>query len=169
MNLYNLPIHKESPKIINCIIEIPKGTNAKYEYDNELGVFFYDRSLTSAFMYPCSYGFIPNTLGGDGDALDVLVYNHSPIDRGTLVECTPIGVLDMEDDGMKDYKILATPTCHVNKYTCLDDVNSLFLKICSNFFQHYKDLNGKKVEVFDWHEKEMAYQIINESTKNDRP
>ena len=78
---------QKSPKVVNSIVEIPKGTNVKYEYDNDLGVFKYDRSLTSAFMYPCSYGFIPSTLSDDGDALDMLIYNSTPIERGTLVEC----------------------------------------------------------------------------------
>jgi inorganic pyrophosphatase len=163
MNLYKLPIHKKSPKIVNSIVEIPKGTNVKYEYDNDLGVFKYDRSLTSAFMYPCSYGFIPNTLSDDGDALDMLIYNSTPIERGTLVECKVIGMLDMEDDGEKDYKILGVPVSHVRRYYSLKQIDPMFLKIASNFFAHYKDLNGKEVKVSDWHEKHVAHKIINES------
>ena len=106
MNLYNLPTHKESPKRVNAIVEIPKDTNVKYEYDPIHSVFSYDRSLISAMVYPSSYGFIPSTLAEDGDALDILIYNAVPIQTGTLVECRVIGVLDMEDDGFKDFKIL---------------------------------------------------------------
>ena len=111
--------------------------------------------------YPCSYGFIPSTHGEDGDALDFLVYNSTPIERGTLVECKVIGGLDMEDEGEKDYKILGVPTSHIRRYSALKNIDPLFLKIASNFFQHYKDLNNKDVKVFDWHEKEFAYEIIN--------
>ena len=162
-NLYNLPIHKLSPSIINCIIEIPKDTNVKYEYDSELGVFKYDRSLISAMVYPASYGFIPSTKSDDGDALDVLIYNSRPINTGTLVEAKVIGVLDMTDDGDKDYKILATPVSHVREYNDLSDIDPQFLKICQNFFSHYKDLNNKEVEVFDWHEADVAHKIIKDS------
>jgi inorganic pyrophosphatase len=161
MNLYKIPTHKKSPKTVNVIVEIPKGTNAKYEYDGKLEVFTYDRSLTSAMTYPCSYGFIPSTLGEDGDALDFLIYNSTPIERGTLVECRVVGVLDMEDDGEKDYKIVGVPTSHVRKYYGLKNLDPMFLKIAKNFFQHYKDLNNKEVKVLDWHDKEVAYEIIN--------
>lgn len=163
MNLYNIPIHQKSPNIANVIVEIPKGTSVKYEYDKDFGVFKYDRSLTSAMTYPCSYGYIPTTLGEDGDPLDFLVYNSTPIDRATLVECKVIGVLDMEDDGEKDYKILGVPTSHVRRHYNLKSIDPMFLKIASNFFAHYKDLSKKQVKVFDWHEKDHAQKIINEA------
>jgi inorganic pyrophosphatase len=167
MNLYKLPLHKDFPKIVDAVIEIPKGKSVKYEYDPQ-GYFRYDRSLTSAMVYPASYGFIPSTMADDGDALDVLVYNRIPIDRGTVVECKVIGVLDMEDEGStagihKDYKILGVPTSHVRGYDSLNDVDQMFLAIAKNFFLHYKDLNNKDVRVFDWHEKDKAYEIITES------
>jgi len=165
MNLYNIPTHNRSPKIVNTIIEIPKDTNVKYEYNPSYSVFSYDRSLISAMVYPCSYGFIPSTLAEDGDALDVLVYNAMPIQTGTLVECRVIGVLDMEDEGFKDYKILCAPTSHIKKYRSLKDIDPNFLKICKNFFSHYKDLNDKKVKVLNWHEKEYAYKVINKTIK----
>jgi inorganic pyrophosphatase len=166
MNLYNIPIHSESPQRVNAIIEIPKDTNVKYEYDSKLGVFVYDRSLLSAMVYPASYGFIPQTLAEDGDALDVMIYNAMPISTGTLVESRVIGVLDMEDEGFKDYKILATPISHIKEYRSLADVDSNFLKICQNFFCHYKDLNNKKVKVLDWHEAEYAREIVTASRRN---
>lgn len=167
MNLYKLPLHKDFPKIVDAVVEIPKGKSVKYEYDPQ-GYFRYDRSLTSAMVYPASYGFIPSTMADDGDALDILVYNRIPIDRGTVVECKVIGVLDMEDEGStvgihKDYKILGVPTSHVRGYDSLNDVDQMFLAIAKNFFLHYKDLNNKDVRVFDWHEKDKAYEIIRES------
>jgi len=165
MNLYNIPVHAQSPQRVNAVIEIPKDTNVKYEYDPELGVFVYDRSLLSAMVYPASYGFIPQTLAEDGDALDVMIYNATPIDTGTLVESRVIGVLDMEDEGFKDYKILATPISHVKEYRSLADIDSNFLKICQNFFAHYKDLNNKKVEVLDWHEADVAKEIVSSNQK----
>lgn len=160
MNLYNIPIHPKSPQRVNAIVEIPKDTNVKYEYDSELSVFKYDRSLLSAMVYPASYGFIPQTLAEDGDALDVLIYNATPINTGTLVESRVIGVLDMEDEGFKDYKILVTPVSHIKEYRGLSDIDSNFLIICQNFFAHYKDLNNKKVKVLDWHEAEVAKEIV---------
>ena len=160
MNLYNIPAHPKSPQRVNAIIEIPKDTNVKYEYNSKLEVFTYDRSLLSAMVYPASYGFIPQTLAEDGDALDVMIYNATPINTGTLVESRVIGVLDMEDDGFKDYKILATPISHIREYRSLADIDPNFLKICQNFFAHYKDLNNKKVKVFDWHEADIAKEIV---------
>ena len=146
------------------VVEIPKGTSAKYEYHKD-GYFIYDRSLTSAMVYPASYGFIPNTLAEDGDALDVLIYNSTPIDRGTVVECEVLGVLDMEDEDSKgnlnkDYKILCVPTSHIRNYRSLKDIDPLFLKISKNFFLHYKDLNEKQVNVFNWEGKSKAQKII---------
>lgn len=165
MNLYNIPTHLESPDIVNAIIEIPKGTTAKYEYDDELNVFRLDRCLASAMVYPASYGFIPSTLADDGDALDVVVYNATPIDRGTLVECQVVGALDMTDDEDKDYKILAVPTSHVREYNALKDIDPMFLNVASNFFQHYKDLEGKDVCIYGWLEKSQALDIVRESVK----
>jgi len=165
MNLYNVSTHSESPQIVNAIIEIPKNTNVKYEYNSELGVFTYDRSLLSAMTYPANYGFMPQTLAEDGDALDVMVYNEIPINMGTLVESRVIGVLDMEDEGLKDYKVLTTPISDTREYRSLADISPNFLKICQNFFAHYKDLNNKKVEVFDWHEADVAKEIVKSNKK----
>ena len=159
-NLYNIPTHKSSPDLVYAVIEIPKGISAKYEYDKNLNAFIYDRSLLSAMTYPASYGFIPSTLGEDGDALDILVYNSTPIERGTIVECKVLGVLDMIDEGQKDYKVIGVPTSHIRDYNSMEDLDPLFLKICKNFFIHYKDLNEKKVDVFGWHGKHLAKQII---------
>ena len=165
MNLYNIATHKESPFVINAIVEIPKGDTAKYEYDPNLEIFRLDRCLMSAMVYPASYGFIPDTLAEDGDALDLVIYNATPIDRGTLVECNVIGCLDMDDDGVKDYKVLVCPTSHVKDYARLDDVDPVFLTVAENFFQHYKELNNKRVTTHGWLRREDTYDIINQSVK----
>tara|TARA_Y100000361_G_scaffold126733_1_gene120853 strand:+ start:18393 stop:18947 length:555 start_codon:yes stop_codon:yes gene_type:complete len=171
-NLYKIRPHPQTPHIVDAVVEIPKGKSTKYEYDSE-GFFRYDRSLTSAMVYPASYGFIPSTYADDGDPLDILVYNRIPIDRGTVVECNVIGVLDMEDEGStvglhKDYKILGVPTSHVRDYQSLSDIDPMFLEISKNFFLHYKELNNKQVKVFDWHEKDVAFDIITESIINNK-
>ena len=122
MNLYNLPIHEKSPRIVNAVIEIEEGSKNKYEYDGNLGVFMYDRCLNSAMVYPASYGFVPNTLCDDGDPLDIMVISPEPIKRATVVEAKVLGVLDMEDEGSKDYKVLAVPNFYTRKYSSLKDI-----------------------------------------------
>jgi inorganic pyrophosphatase len=163
MNLYNIATHIDSPVIVNAIVEIPKGDSAKYEYDPTLEVFRLDRCLMSAMVYPASYGFIPDTLAEDGDALDIIIYNATPISRGSLVECKVIGCLDMQDDGVNDYKVLACPVSHVKDYVRIDDVDPVWLTVAENFFQHYKELDGKKVTTNGWLRREVTYDIINQS------
>jgi inorganic pyrophosphatase len=161
-NLELIETNPGSPKIVNAVVEIPKGTSAKYEYNPELDMFQLDRCLPSSMIYPCSYGFVPSTFAEDNDPLDILIYNDVPIQRGTLVECNVIGALDMTDSGGRDWKILGTPTSHVKKYRSLKDIDPLFLKIASYFFKHYKDLNNSYVKVGDWHGKQKTYDIIKE-------
>ena len=164
MDLYKIPTNSKSPEIVNVIVEIPKGTSAKYEYDPMLRVFRLDRMLHSAMVYPGNYGFIPNTLAADGDALDVIIFSSTPIDRGTLVECAALGSLNMTDDGVKDYKILCVPTNTYKKYSSMQDVDSLFLDVTRNFFQHYKELDNRVVECGKWHGKQRAHEIIRNDT-----
>jgi len=168
-NLELIEVNESSPKVVNAIVEIPKGTSAKYEYNPKLDTFQLDRCLPSSMMYPCSYGFVPSTLAEDNDPLDMLIYNDTPIDRGTLVECTVIGVLDMKDSGGQDWKILGTPTSHVKKYRSIKDIDPMFIKVASYFFRHYKDLNNKYVEVGDWYGKTKAYSIIKECCNRFNP
>lgn len=165
MKLYNIPLHTEHPRVVNAIIEISKGTSAKYEYDTKYNIFKLDRCLMSAMVYPASYGFIPSTLAEDGDALDVIVYNAIPIARGTLVECNVIGCLNMTDDGDPDYKILACPVSHVKQYDTIDDVDPVFLTVAENFFQHYKDLDDKQVVTSGWLRRQETYDIIARSNE----
>jgi inorganic pyrophosphatase len=162
-NLEAISLHKETPKIVNAIVEIPKGTSAKYEYDSELNIFKLKRCLTPGLKYPCSYGFIPNTLAGDGDCLDILIYSDVPIERGTLVECTVIGVLDVEDQNGEDYKIIGVPTS-LAECSSLDDIDTLCLKTIQNFFEHYKDREDNRwCRVNGWAPVEAAYDIIKNS------
>lgn len=163
-NLYKLPTYAGTD-VVNSIIEIPKGTSAKYEYDDEHCVFKLDRCLVSAMTYPASYGFIPSTKTEDGDALDIVVFNRTPIERGTLVECNVVDCLDMEDQGVKDYKILACPTSHVKNYSKLCDIDPMFLRVAENFFKHYKDLdpNNKNVTIKGWLGRTKALQLIKDS------
>jgi len=163
MNLYDIPTHAESPRVVNAIIEIPKHTSAKYEYDTDTNLFKLDRCLRSAMVYPANYGFISNTLADDGDALDILIYCSTAIERGTLVECKVLGCLDMTDAGEKDYKVLAVPTSHHKKYEELEHINEDWLKIALNFFMHYKDLDHKHVTVDGWIDRKNTYEIINSS------
>lgn len=161
MNLYDIPMHLHAPDKLYAVIEIPKGSSAKYEYCPEIEQFKLDRCLNSAMVYTSNYGFIPGTKADDGDPLDILVYNNTPIDRGTIVECNVVGVLDMTDQGKKDYKILAAPVSHVKRYRCVfRDIDPMFLKVTRNFFKHYKDLERKKVRVGEWMDNDVAKHII---------
>ena len=99
-------------------------------------------------------------MADDGDALDILIYNACPIQRGTLVECEVVGVMDMIDDGDLDYKILGVPVSHIKKINNIDQIDPAFLKVTQNFFSHYKELTGQKVQVGEWHDKEVAKEII---------
>src|SRR5690348_8466330 len=102
MNYLTLPIGARAPELINAIVEIPYGQSNKYEYDRELQVFRLDRPLFSSVYYPCEYGFIPSTLGDDGDALDILILARQPSFPGCLLEARPVGMLDMVDRGTPD-------------------------------------------------------------------
>ena len=169
MNLYNIPHHEESPEIVNGVVEISKGNSAKYEYDPSLNLFRLDRCLSSAMVYPVNYGFIPSTKAADGDPLDIMIYNNIPLDRGTLVQCYVVGVLEMTDGGDNDYKILTVPCTHIRRIKRISDVDPMFLNITKNFFKHYKDLEGKKVTVGDWLSREKALDIIREDMLYDTP
>jgi inorganic pyrophosphatase len=108
-NLYDIDPGPESPEIVRAIIEIPRNSSNKYEYDNKLGVFRLDRTLYSPMHYPGDYGFVPGTLADDGDPLDVLTLVSEPSFTGCLIEVRPLGVLDLMDGAEMDHKILAVP------------------------------------------------------------
>ncbi|MGV3650499.1 MAG: inorganic diphosphatase [Devosia sp.] len=149
MNIDAIPIGKNPPDDLNVIIEVPLGGEPiKYEIDKASGALFVDRFLYTPMRYPGNYGFVPHTLCGDGDPLDVIVMNTRPLVPGAVVRCRPFGVLMMEDDGGKDEKILAVP---VSKLTHMyehikdiEDIQPIQLERVKHFFTHYKDLEPGK-------------------------
>lgn len=156
---------KDAPKIVNALIEIPQGSKSKYEIDKQTGLLKLDRIIYSSFHYPINYGFIPQTLGKDGDPLDILVMCTEPIHPLCLVEATVLGNMQMIDTGMIDDKIIAVATKDpgVNYIDDLKKVPAHFLSVLRNYFEQYKVLEQKEVEIHEFESKERAYQIINES------
>lgn len=162
-----LPIGPNAPERVNAVIEIAKGSVNKYEYDKELHVFRLDRTLFSPVHYPGDYGFIPCTLGLDGDPLDVLVLLESATFPGCLMEVRPIGVLRMIDQGKGDEKILAVAESDP-VYREVRDYPQMFthtLREIEHFFSVYKSLEGKKTEIAGWESVEVATRIITEGQR----
>ena len=151
-------------------IEIGKGDKCKYELDKETGLLIFDRLLSTSMVYPANYGFIPKTLGGDGDPLDVLVIASEPLIPGCLVECRPIGMIVMIDDGERDEKIIAVASKDpfFTKVKSLDDLpKHTFDEMC-HFFKRYKELQNKVTEIKGVEGIESAEKIIEESINNYR-
>jgi inorganic pyrophosphatase len=150
------------PNVINVIVEIPKGSQNKYEYDKSNNVMKLDRVLYSPLHYPGDYGIIPQTLSEDGDPLDVLVLMTNPTYPGILLEARPIGLLKMKDVRKADDKILCVSINDPRyaSYKNVTDVQEHILKEITHFFQVYKDLEGKKVEIVGWGTGKQAKSII---------
>lgn len=149
MNIDAIAIGKSVPDDLNVIIEVPVGGEPiKYEMDKESSALFVDRFLHTPMRYPGNYGFIPHTLCGDGDPLDVLVMNSRPIMAGAVIRCRPIGVLFMEDDGGRDEKLLCVPVSKMtkayDKVADISDMPEIEVKKVEHFFTHYKDLEEGK-------------------------
>jgi inorganic pyrophosphatase len=159
---------KKSPAIVNGLIEIPQGSRAKYEVDKTTGLLKLDRVVYSSFHYPINYGFIPQTLGLDGDALDILVMCSESIQPLCLVEATVIGNMQMIDNGEEDDKIIAVATNDptVNHITNINELPKHFIAVLKNYFEQYKALENKVVEIDEFQDKEAAYDIINESIEH---
>jgi len=159
------------PEDINVVIEIPAQSKPiKYELDKETGAIFVDRFVATSMYYPVNYGFVPNTLGLDGDPLDVLVLSEYGLMVGSVINVRPVGVLQMSDESGQDAKIIAVPTSKLTKkYDHIkntDDIDSLLLEQISHFFTHYKDLeSGKWVKVDKWEDAKTAKQEILDSIK----
>jgi len=163
---HHIQIGKSAPKIVNVIIEIPKGTHNKYEYDEKLGIIKLDRVLHSPFHYPFDYGFIPETRSPDGDHLDILVITDSPVFVGCLLEVKVIGAMLMSDDKGQDEKILAIPLHNpmYKHYKNVSDVSPHFLREVAHFFTDYKFLEDKEPsKIKGWVNRFEAYKIINEA------
>jgi inorganic pyrophosphatase len=153
--------------IINTVIEIPQGSILKLEYEAEKGYFFVDRVEPSIFPKPASYGFIPKTLDEDGDALDTLVICVEPIPVGTVVKCKVLGVLNFEDDGEMDYKIVCVASddrSENKRLESLEDLGEQWKKEVEFHFNHYKDLKKPgSTKVLGWGNIEAAKEVIQES------
>lgn len=166
MSLDRVPSGKDLPNDFNVVIEIPMHAEPiKYEVDKESGAIFVDRFMSTAMHYPCNYGYIPHTIAGDGDPVDVLVMSQFALPPGVVVRCRPIGMLKMTDEAGDDAKLLAVP---VDKLTTMyrdvvspRDLPQIVLDQIAHFFEHYKDLEpGKFVKVMGWVGLEEAKREI---------
>ncbi len=155
---------------ILVMVEIPRGSRNKYEYDKETGRFFLDRMLFSSVHYPADYGFIPDTLAEDGDELDALVLVGEATFPGCIIRARPVGVFEMWDEKGPDEKILAVPVSDPqwNWVQELSDVPAHLLREITHFFQVYKDLEGKQTRVGSWKDREHALRVIEESVRRRR-
>jgi inorganic pyrophosphatase len=170
MDIKKLTTGKNVPEEINVFIEIPQGSSIKYELDKESGVIFVDRFNYGAMGFPANYGFIPNTLGDDGDPLDVLVLASQSVQSGTVIPARPVGLLEMEDEAGVDTKIIAVPTAKVDpffaKATDIADIDEAVKNKIKNFFDHYKDLEpGKWVKTKNFLGRKEALKAIKKSLK----
>jgi inorganic pyrophosphatase len=166
--LDSLKAGKNPPDEINVVIEIPKGSNIKYEVDDETGAIFVDRKLFTAMFYPCNYGFIPQTKEKDGDPVDVLVLGNDPIVPGAVIRASPVGVLITSDEEGDDAKVVAVPVAKVDpSFSDVRDIGTVPPYIqdqIKHFFEHYKELEkGKFVKVKGWENKEAAKKKITEA------
>ncbi len=158
---------EKSPTIVNALIEIPKGSQCKYEIDKKTGLLKLDRVIYSSFHYPVNYGFIPQTLGEDGDPLDILVICSESIQSLCLVEAKVIGNMQMIDSGEKDDKIIAVAVNDpsVNHINNMNDLPVHFKAVLKNYFEQYKVLENKKVEIDEFQQVETAHIVINAAIK----
>ena len=166
MNLWHeLPSGPKWPEIIYVVVEIPKKSRNKYEYDEDGGFIKLDRVLFSSLHYPGDYGFVPRTLHADGDPLDVLVMTNEPTFSGCVIEARPLGVFRLVDKGDYDDKILAVPHTDplFSEYHDLDDVPIHFMEEMAHFFSVYKDLEMAEVKIEGWDDQKEAYGEIEEA------
>jgi inorganic pyrophosphatase len=159
---HDLPSGKDVPEEVLAVIEIPSRSRNKYELDKQSGLFRLDRLLYSAVHYPGDYGFIPRTLAEDGDPCDILVLTTEPTFSGCLIDARPIGLLTMLDRGEPDDKVLAVPAedPFQNEFTEYTDLPSHTLREIAHFFEIYKDLEGKRVQVLSWENSRAAMDAV---------
>ena len=158
------------PSVVNAIVEIPKGRRSKFEVDKKTGLMRLDRYLFSSSHYPGDYGFIPQTLAEDGDALDILVMVNEPTFSGCLIEARVVGLFRMTDHGHNDYKVLAVPHTDplFGEYRELSDVPKPFLQEVEQFFRTYKQLEGVEVHPKGWAGREEAIDEVKSSVQRYR-
>lgn len=157
-----IPIGPEVPDLVHAVTEIPKGAQNKYEFSPEWGAFFLDRVLFSPVRYPANYGFIPETLGADGDALDILVLVEEPTFPGCVLKVRPIGVLSMRDAEQLDEKILGAfvGDPRLAGIHEPEDLPAHTVREFEYFFSIYKDLEGRPTQTFGWKGSEEAKKTI---------
>ncbi|HAZ27461.1 TPA: inorganic pyrophosphatase [Candidatus Acetothermia bacterium] len=155
---------------ITALVEVPKGSRNKYEYDEASGQLRLDRVLYSPLHYPADYGFILGTLAEDGDHLDVLIVTHEPSFPGCIVPVRPVGVLDMRDEKGRDQKVLAVPTVdpRFREVADIADLPRHFLAEIEHFFKVYKALEEKDTEIYGWSGAEEARRILAEAHRRAR-
>lgn len=158
---------------MNVIVEIPKFSKNKYEIDKETGIIALDRVMHTAQDYPFDYGFVPQTLFDDGDALDVVLVTTYPLAPGILVKARPVAIMEMEDGGDRDDKVVAVPVDDPRFADVHDlaDLNKHFIKEMTHFFETYKKVQNKEVAVGKWHgvdEAKAAFTKSCEMYKNDK-
>ncbi len=158
----------EAPEKVRALIEISQGSRTKYEIDKETGLLTLDRVIYSSFHYPVNYGFIPQTLGWDGDPLDILVLCSQSIQPLCLVDATVIGNMQMVDSGEYDDKIIAVATNDpsVNHIRSMEELPKHFISELRNYFEQYKVLESKEVKIDKFQDKEDAYRIITEAIEH---
>ena len=165
MDVSKISIGKSPPSDINVVIEIPQGSQVKYEVDKESGAVVVDRFLFTPMAYPAAYGFIPGTLADDGDPADVLVLAPAAIVPGAVIRVRPIGMLQMEDEIGQDEKIICVPddkiSLHYKDVQAVEDLPAIVRQQIEHFFTRYKDLEpGKWVKVTGWADKAAAEAVI---------
>jgi inorganic pyrophosphatase len=173
MNLWHdIPRGDKAPENFNAIIEIPKFSYNKYEIDKETGLIKLDRVNYGTSPYPCDYGFVPQTLWEDGDALDVIVLTTFPLQTGIMVKVRPVAVMEMIDGGESDYKVICVPVKdkRFDDIKDLADINKHTLKELQNFFETYKMLKSdnpedSKVEIKGIKGKDEAMKAVEQSIK----
>ncbi|MCB9958964.1 MAG: inorganic diphosphatase [Rhodospirillaceae bacterium] len=174
MDINLIPVGEDPPWDVNVIIENPLGGSpVKYEIDKTSRAIFVDRFLHTAMFYPGNYGFIPHTLAGDGDPMDVIVVGQVPVIAGAVLRSRPVGMMRMEDEAGEDEKILAVPVDKLHPYfssvTNYDQLPATLLEQIAHFFSHYKDLEKEKwVKVQGWEDAEAAAKAINKSIDRGR-
>lgn len=175
MSLSTLSAGRDVPNEVHVIIEIPAHSGpVKYEVDKDSSALFVDRFLSAPMFYPCNYGYIPQTLCGDGDPLDVLVIAPHPLISGSVIRCRPIGMMKMVDEGGEDTKLIAVP---IHKLTPLydhveeiDHLSPQLMAQIEHFFTHYKDLEtGKWVRIDGWGNSAEARAEVLQSIENYKP
>ena len=166
MRIDKIATGQNPPDDVNVIVEVPVGGEPiKYELDKEAGTLVVDRFLYTAMRYPGNYGFIPHTLSGDGDPVDVLIANTRQIAPGAVISVRPVGVLLMEDNAGQDEKIIAVPSQHISQrfdsIANYKDLPDITISQIEHFFAHYKDLEpGKWVKIVRWGDATEAKKLI---------